>query len=266
MAGERQLKPAARLALALLGGTMLAGMPAALAAQDTPAPTAQPAAPQPVTQPAPQRADIIQTITVEGAERLEAQTILSYVRLRVGEPYTQADADQALKDLAATELFSNFSVRNDGGNVVINVTENPVINRIILEGNKRIKNDKILPEIKLSARQIFTRSKVRADVARIIELYKRQGRFAATVEPKMVELSQNRVDIVFEISEGPKSKVRQINIIGNEKFKDGDLRSEMVTKQARLTSFLSSNTSYDPDRLAFDQQKLRQFYLTEGYA
>jgi outer membrane protein insertion porin family len=141
-----------------------------------------------------------------------------------------------------------------------------VINRIVLEGNERLKPDKILPEIKLSPRQIFTRSKVRADVARIIELYKRQGRFAAKVEPKLVQLPQNRVDIVFEISEGPKSKVRQINILGNEKFKDGELRGEMVTKQARLTSFFSSNTSYDPDRLAFDQQKLRQFYLTEGYA
>ena len=106
--------------------------------------------------------------------------------------------------------------------------ENPVINRIILEGNKRLKEDKINPEIKLAPRQIFTRSKVRADVARIIELYSRQGRFAASVEPKMVKLDQNRVDIVFEISEGPKSKVRQINIIGNEKFSDGKLRGEMV--------------------------------------
>ena len=149
---------------------------------------------------------------------------------------------------------------------MIEVKENPVINRIILEGNKRLKDDKILPEIKLAPRQIFTRSKVRADVARIIELYKRQGRFAATVEPKMVVLDQNRVDIVFEINEGPKSKVRQINIIGNEKFSDGELRGEMVTKQSRFYRFFSSGTSYDPDRLAFDQQKLRQFYLTEGYA
>ena len=106
---------------------------------------------------------------------------------------------------------------------------------------------------------------VRADVARIIELYKRQGRFAATVEPKTVQLSQNRVDLVFEITEGPKSKVRQINIIGNEEFSDGDLKGEMVTKETSLFSFLSGNTSYDPDRLAFDQQKLREFYLTQGY-
>ncbi|MEM8724246.1 MAG: outer membrane protein assembly factor BamA [Pseudomonadota bacterium] len=250
---------------------MLAGVPFAALAQDEAQPdeaTAQPApAPTPAPTPAPPPvSNIIRTISVAGAERLEPTTILSYIRLRVGQEYTSVGADQALKDLGATELFSNFSIRNDAGNVVITVTENPVINRIVLEGNKRLDNDKIIPEIKLAPRQIFTRSKVRADVARIIELYKRQGRFAATVEPKMVQLPQNRVDVVFEISEGPKSKVRQINIIGNEKFSDGELRGEMVTKQARFTRFFSSNTSYDPDRLAFDQQKLRQFYLTEGYA
>ncbi|ABD25821.1 surface antigen (D15) [Novosphingobium aromaticivorans DSM 12444] len=209
---------------------------------------------------------IIKSVTVQGSQRLEPDTILSYIRLRPGQAYSQAAADQALKDLYATELFADVSIRNNSGDVVVQVKENPVINRIILEGNKRLKEDKILPEIKLAARQIFTRSKVRADVARIIELYKRQGRFAATVEPKMVMLDQNRVDIVFEISEGPKSKVRQINIIGNEKFSDSELRGEMVTKQARFFRLFSSGTSYDPDRLAFDQQKLRQFYLTEGYA
>ncbi len=260
---------AGRLAIALTCGTMLAGVPYAAFAQDEAVPPAttgqETPAPTPVPAPAPV-SNTIRTISVAGAERLEPTTILSYIRLRVGQEYTSAAADQALKDLGATELFSNFSIRNDAGNVVISVTENPVINRIVLEGNKRLDNDKILPEIKLAPRQIFTRSKVRADVARIIELYKRQGRFAATVEPKMVQLPQNRVDVVFEISEGPKSKVRQINIIGNEKFSDGELRGEMVTKQARFTRFFSSNTSYDPDRLAFDQQKLRQFYLTEGYA
>ncbi|MCL9998532.1 MAG: outer membrane protein assembly factor BamA [Erythrobacter sp.] len=256
-----------RLASLLACGSILAGVPSLADAQSqTPpaAPAGQPAS-NPASAPA-QRADTIRTITVVGAERLEPTTILSYIRLRVGQEYTAAAADEAIKDLGATELFANSSIRNDGGNVVITVTENPVINRIVLEGNKRIKNDKIVPEIKLAPRQIFTRSKVRADVARIIELYKRQGRFAAKVEPKLVQLPQNRVDIVFEITEGPKSKVRQINILGNEKFSDGELRGEMVTKQSRLTTFFSSNTSYDPDRLAFDQQKLRQFYLTEGYA
>ena len=247
-----------RLAAALMGTTILAGVPQAALAQT--APVAPPAA------PVADAGATIQSITVNGAQRLEPDTIRSYIKLRIGQPYSQAAADQALKDLFATELFSDVKVNNDNGNVTIEVKENPVINRIVLEGNKRIKDEKITPEIKLAPRQIFTRSKVRADVARIIELYKRQGRFAASVDPKMVMLDQNRVDIVFEINEGPKSKVRQINVIGNENFSDSDLRDQMYTKQASLTRIFSSGTTYDPDRMAFDQQKLRQFYLTKGYA
>jgi outer membrane protein insertion porin family len=165
-------------------------------------------------------------------------------------------------------LFADVVISGgDTGNLVITVRENPVINRIVLEGNKRIKSDKITPEIKLAPRQIFTRSKARADVDRIIELYKRQGRFAATVEPKIVQLDQNRVDLVFEIHEGDKSKIRAINIIGNETFGDGELRKEMFSREAGgLLGFFKSNDSYDPDRLAADQQKLRAFYLTQGYA
>jgi outer membrane protein insertion porin family len=246
-----------RVVVALLASTVLAGTAQAQTA---------PAAPAPAPAAAPAAGPTITQVNVVGAQRLEPDTIRSYVKLRVGQPYTQAAADQAVKDLFATELFANVAIANDNGVVTIEVKENPVINRIILEGNKRIKDDKILPEIKLAPRQIFTRSKVRADVARIIELYKRQGRFAATVEPKMVMLDQNRVDIVFEINEGPKSKVRQINIIGNDVFDDGKLRSQMVTKQSRAFRLFSSRTSYDPDRLAYDQQKLRQYYLTEGYA
>ncbi|MBL9069002.1 MAG: outer membrane protein assembly factor BamA [Sphingopyxis sp.] len=263
---SQKFKGRTQLSAFLLAGTMLAWPVASVQAQ-TATPPAAPAsaAPVPATEAAP-RAATIQSITVVGNQRLEAQTILSYLRLRVGQSYDRAVLDQALKDLAATELFKDYQISDDNGALTIQVVENPVINRVILEGNKRLKEEKIRPEIKLAPRQIFTRSKVRADVARIIELYKRQGRFAATVEPKMVSLDQNRVDVVFEINEGPKSKVRQINIIGNEKFSDGDLKDEMATKQSSLMTILSSNTSYDPDRLAYDQQKLRLFYLQNGYA
>lgn len=244
---------------ALLAGTMLAGLAAVPAsAQTAPAPVAAP--------PAAAPSAIVKSLNVAGQQRLEPDTVLSYTKLRVGQPYSRETLDQALRDLYETELFADVQIRDDQGVLTIQIKENPVINRIVLEGNKRLKEDKIRPEIKLSPRQIYTRSKVRADVARIIELYRRQGRFAATVEPKMVQLDQNRVDIVFEISEGPKSKVRQINIIGNEKFSDGKLRGEMATKQSRFFRLFSSGTSYDPDRLAYDQQKLRQYYLTQGYA
>lgn len=260
---SHKLSARTQLSVLLLAGTML-GAPV-MAQEVAPPRVPAPAVPAPAGEAAP-TATTVQSITVVGNQRLEAQTILSYLRLRVGQQYDRSILDQALKDLAATELFKDFQITDNAGALTIQVTENPVINRVILEGNKRLKEDKIRPEIKLAPRQIFTRSKVRADVARIIELYKRQGRFAATVEPKMVSLDQNRVDVVFEINEGPKSKVRQINIIGNEKFSDGDLKGEMATKQSSLMTILSSNTSYDPDRLAYDQQKLKLFYLTNGYA
>ncbi|PZO86926.1 MAG: outer membrane protein assembly factor BamA, partial [Sphingomonas sanxanigenens] len=256
----------------LLIGTILAGGAAPAFAQAgrdeqpslAPAPTLATAPVQNLPQ---QTIGTIQRVNVVGAQRLEPDTVRSYVKLRPGGTYSRASLDQALKDLFATELFADATIRDDGNGVItIEVRENPVINRIVLEGNKRLKDEKIRPEIKLAPRQIYTRSKVRADVSRIIELYRRQGRFAAVVEPKMVQLDQNRVDIVFEITEGDKSKVRQINIIGNHKFKTSDLRAQMATKQSRFFRFFSSNTSYDPDRLAYDQGKLRQFYLTEGYA
>ncbi|WP_438726346.1 outer membrane protein assembly factor BamA [Parasphingorhabdus sp. DH2-15] len=255
-----------RLIVPLLAGTILSGMPSIAAAQQNAG--TQEANPQPAAVPvvAAPKADVIRSITVNGSQRLEPDTIRSYIRLRIGDEYSQTAADQALKDLFGTELFADVSIRNNSGAVIIDVVENPVINRIILEGNRRLKDDKILPEIRLSPRQIFTPTKVRADVARIIELYKRQGRFAATVTPKRVEQDQNRVDIVYEITEGPRSKVRQINIIGNEVFSDSKIRGEMVTKQSRFFRFFSSGDTYDPDKLAFDQANLRIFYLTQGYA
>ncbi len=262
------------LGAALLGSSVLAGMPQAAQAAPARQPHTAPASADASSGPpaaaalptVASPAQIIQSVAVEGAQRLEPDTVLSYVHLRAGEPYSEAAADQALKDLYATELFADVQVRNDSGRVVITVKENPVINRIVLEGNKNLKEDKINPEIKLAPRQIFTRSKVRADVARIIELYKRQGRFGASVEPKMVLLDQNRVDIVFEITEGPKSKVRQINVIGNSHFSNTQLDAEMLTHASRPLHLFRGGTSYDPDRMAYDQQKLRQFYLTQGYA
>ncbi|HUP68157.1 MAG TPA: outer membrane protein assembly factor BamA [Sphingomicrobium sp.] len=247
-------------------GTILGGSAAPLLAQaagqpQAAAPAAAAAAPAPTER-------TIRSIAVKGNQRLEAETIRAYANLSPGQTYTAVTLDQALKDLYATQLFADVTIAGgDTGDLVIAVRENPVINRIILEGNKRLKDDKITPEIKLAPRQIFTRSAVRADVERILELYRRQGRFGARVEPKIVQLDQNRVDIVFEIYEGDLAKVRAINILGNNNFGDERLRKEMYTRMAGgLLGFLKSNDTYDPDRLAADQQKLRAFYLTEGYA
>ncbi len=263
----------------LLVGTVLGGSAAPLLAQAAPPPAKQPAvtaAPAAITAPpatnvvsAPAPAErIIRSIAVRGNQRLEPETIRAYANLSPGQTYTAELLDQALKDLYATQLFADVTISGgETGDLVIAVRENPVINRIILEGNKRLKSDKINPEIKLAPRQIFTRSAVRSDVDRILELYRRQGRFAARVEPKIVQLDQNRVDVVFEIYEGDLAKVRAINILGNAHFPDGRLRKEMYTRQTGgVLGFLKSNDTYDPDRLAADQQKLRSFYLTKGYA
>ncbi|MFZ4689752.1 MAG: outer membrane protein assembly factor BamA [Polymorphobacter sp.] len=209
---------------------------------------------------------VVRAVVIRGTERLEPETVRSYLNLSIGDRYDRDRTDQALKALFASELFADATIRDDNGALTVEVKENPVINRIIIEGAKRVKEDKIREEIRLAPRQIFTRSKARADVGRILELYRRSGRFAASVEPKIVQLEQNRVDVVFEMTEGPKSKVRQINVLGNVKFKEGEIRKAFATKQSRPWRFFSSNDTYDPDRLAYDQQKLRQFYLTEGYA
>lgn len=209
---------------------------------------------------------VIRAVLVEGSQRIEPDTVRSYIDLQPGATYTREALDEALRDLFETELFRDVEIRDSAGELTIVVQENPVINRILLEGNRRLDDDDIRGEIRLAPRQIFTRSRARADVARIIELYRRRGRFAASVEPQMVELDQNRVDIVFEVNEGPRSRVQQINVIGNDVFSDSTLRSEMATKQSRFFRFFSSSDTFDPDRLAFDQQRLRQFYLTEGYA
>ena len=253
----------------LLVGTMLGGTAAPLWAQDaaqTPPESPQPVAP--VAAPSGPAEQTIRSIAVRGNQRLEPETIRAYANLTPGQTYTASTLDQALKDLYATQLFADVTINGtETGNLVIAVRENPVINRIILEGNKRLKDDKILPEIKLSPRQIFTRPAARADVDRILELYRRQGRFAARVEPQIVQLDQNRVDVVFSIYEGDLAKVRAINVLGNAQFNDARLRKEMFTRQTGgLLGFLKSNDTYDPDRLAADQQKLRAFYLTQGYA
>jgi len=250
---------------ALLVSTMLAG-PLAVSparAQAVPGQTAPADAAAPAQ---PSTSGIVRAIIVKGNERLETETVRSYIELNIGDSYDRERLDKAVKDLYASELFADAVINIDNGTLTVVVKENPVINRILIEGAKRVKEDKIREEIRLAPRQIFTRSKTRADVGRILELYRRSGRFAAAIEPKTVQLDQNRVDVVFEITEGPKSKVRQINILGNAKFSDGKLRQAMATRQARPYRIFTSADTYDPDRLAYDQQKLRQFYLTNGYA
>ncbi|HXV74097.1 MAG TPA: outer membrane protein assembly factor BamA, partial [Sphingomonadales bacterium] len=209
---------------------------------------------------------IIERISVTGNERIEGTTIVSYLTVHPGDPFTPEGVDASLKNLFATGLFSNVVMERSGNMLVIRVTENPIVSIISLEGNSRLKDDKIAEELQLQPRMVYTRARVRADVQRIIDLYQRSGRFAAVVEPKVIQRDQNRVDLVYEISEGPKSRVSKINFIGNQAFSDRKLRGEVETNEARWWKLFASGDTYDPDRLAFDREEIRKYYLNNGYA
>lgn len=209
---------------------------------------------------------VISEIEVRGTQRIEADTVRSYLTIAPGDAYDEAAVDASLKTLFATGLFSDVSVSRRGNALIVNVVENPIINRIGFEGNKRLDDDKLGEEVRLRPRVVYTRAKVRADVQRLLELYRRSGRFAAQIDPKVIQLPQNRVDLVFEISEGPKTKVSKINFVGNRRYSSGDLRDEIATRESRWWRFLTSDDTYDPDRLAYDRELLRQFYLSKGYA
>lgn len=213
-----------------------------------------------------QRGTIVSSVRVEGNQRIEPETVRSYMLIAPGDPYSPEIVDQSLKRLFATQLFADVTIRLDGSILIVSLVENPIINRIAFEGNDKQDDDELREELQLRPRVVYTRAKVQADVQRLIEVYRRSGRFAATVEPKIIELPQNRVNLVFEISEGDKTKVRRIHFIGNKNLSDGDLRGEIATRESRWWRFLTSNDTYDPDRLLFDREVLRQFYLSKGYA
>lgn len=208
----------------------------------------------------------IGSISVEGERRIEEATVLSYLALEPGQTVSQVELDRALKRVFSTGLFADVSLKQKGSTLIVQVEENPIINQVAFEGNDALTNEELTLETRLKSRQIFTRSKVQADVDRLQQVYRRKGRFSAKIDPKIIKLDQNRVDLVFEIDEGDITKVKTIRFMGNQRFKDDELRSVISTKEAAWYRFISSSDRYDPDRLAYDQELLRQFYLDKGYA
>jgi len=209
--------------------------------------------------------DPIGDIQVEGTQRVEADTVRSYMGLTAGDPFAADKIDKALKNLFATGLFADVNFRREGNTLIVKVVENPIINKIAFEGNDHIEDKDLTAEVQLKPRTVLTQSRVQSDVTRILDLYRRSGRFGATVEPKLINLDQNRVNLVFEIKEGKKTEVRRISFVGNKSFSDGTLRGEIETQESAFYRFLSSNDTYDPDRLQVEREKLRAFYLSEGY-
>lgn len=207
----------------------------------------------------------IAEITVTGTQRIDPETVQSYLLVAPGDPFDSERLDRSLKALFATGLFADVTMRQEGSNLVIAIVENPVINRVAFEGNKRVDSVDLEREIQLRPRLVFTRTKVQQDVQRILDVYRLSGRFATEIQPKVIQLDQNRIDLVFEIDEGPLNRIRGLSFIGNRKFSDADLRDVVQTKEYAFWRLLTTTDTYDPDRLSFDRELLRRFYLKNGY-
>ena len=211
------------------------------------------------------QAQTINSVLVEGNERIEADTVRSYMALGAGDAFDADAVNESLKSLFESGLFADVAIRREGNALIVSVVENPIINRVLFEGNDAIQDDDLESEIQLQPRVVYTRPRVQSDLQRVTDIYRRSGRFAATIEPKVIQLPQNRVDLVFEVNEGPVTGIRRINFVGNAHFSDSALRDVIQTRESAWYRFATTADTYDPDRLTFDRELLRRFYLANGY-
>jgi outer membrane protein insertion porin family len=206
------------------------------------------------------------SIVVEGNRRVESDTIRSYFRVGPGERLDALKVDAGLKALFATGLFADVRPTFQGSRVIITVVENAVISRVAFEGNKRVKDEQLAQEVQSKPRGALSRPTVQSDVQRIVEIYRRNGRYDVRVTPKIIDRPNNRVDLVFEINEGGKTTVKEIDFVGNRAYSNWRLRDVIKTGQSNILSFLKNNDLYDPDRIESDRELLRRWYLKNGYA
>ncbi len=217
-------------------------------------------------QPPGATGDVIQDITVVGNQRIEAGTILSYMLVQPGDNFSGDRVDKSLRTLYATGLFSDVNLRREGNTLVVTVTENPLVNRITFEGNHNVKEEDLRKELTMKPRAVFSVRQAQADRQHLLNVYAAKGRFAATVEPELVRLPQNRVNVVFKIVEGPKTLISKIVFVGNHAFSEKRLREVIDSRESRWWRFLSSSDEFSPGRVDFDKELLRRFYLAHGYA
>lgn len=208
----------------------------------------------------------IQSITVTGNQRVEKETVLSHLGLSPGQAINDEALDGALKRLFRSGLFMDAHLKVDRGQLVVSIVENPIVNQLVLEGNDEISDEILKGELTLRPRQVYTLSRVKADTKRLQDIYRVKGHFSAIVTPKIIKRDQNRVDVVFEIQEGEKTSIRDIFFVGNKKYGNSKLESVIQTKESRWYRFFNNDDNYDPDRLAYDRELLRKFYLEHGYA
>ncbi|OPH83152.1 outer membrane protein assembly factor BamA [Nitrobacter vulgaris] len=214
----------------------------------------------------PAAAQTLSSISVEGNRRVELDTIRSYFKPDASGRLDQASIDDALKALIETGLFQDVRINRVGNGLVVSVVENPVINRVAFEGNKKVKDDQLKSEIQSKPRGTFSRPMVQSDVRRIVEIYRHSGRYDVHVTPEFIEQPNNRVDLIFTIAEGDKTGIASIEFIGNQAFSSYRLKDVIKTHESNFLSFLGGGDTYDPDRVEADRDLLRRYYLKHGYA
>src|SRR5713101_7067830 len=214
----------------------------------------------------PAFAQAVSSIQVEGNRRVEVETIRSYFKPGPGGRLDQARIDDGLKALIETGLFQDVRISQPGGRLVVTVVENPVIGRIAFEGNKKVKDEQLSAEIQSKPRGTLSRPMVQSDAQRIAEIYRRSGRYDISVNPEIIEQPNNRVDLVFTITEGGKTGVKSVDFIGNNAYSSYRLKDIIKTHESNLLSFLGGGDVYDPDRVEADRDLIRRFYLKHGFA
>src|SRR3954464_1060335 len=208
----------------------------------------------------------VASIQVEGNRRVEVETIRCYFKPGPGGRLDQSHIDDGLKALIQTGLFQDVKINQVGGRVVVTVVENPVIGRVVFEGNKKIKDEQLTTEIQSKPRGTLSRPMVQSDAQRIVEIYRHSGRYDVRVDPEIIEQPNNRVDLIFTITEGSKTGVKSVDFVGNSAYSSYRLKDIIKTHEANLLSFLGGGDVYDPDRVEADRDLIRRFYLKHGFA
>ena len=208
----------------------------------------------------------VERILVEGAQRVDDATIQAYMTVQVGEPATAAQINESLRRLLDTGLFQDVTISPMADGLLVQVREAPYINLVTFEGNEELEDDVLIGSVTSASRAAFSRATADRDAQTLLDLYRRAGRYGATVEPVIIERENNRVDLVFEIDEGEPTGIRSIDFVGNREFSDSRLRSAIQTRENGLLAWIFSTGTYDPDRLEYDKELLRRYYLDHGYA
>ena len=212
------------------------------------------------------QADVVNRISVQGNKRVEAATIINYITIKVGKQFGPAEIDSSIKSLYGTGLFSDVSMSRSGSTLVVVVVESPIVNRVLFEGNKKVKNNILVTMVDTKPRGVLNDATLQGDVKRIQDYYTHVGRGETSVEPRITQLDNNRVDITFVIADGRRQGIRSITFVGNRAFSSGRLRGLMQTRATNIMSWLNKRDVYDEAKLAADQDALRRFYMSHGYA